>query len=75
MVIHNARQRMIRLPIGSWNDKVDPDQVIKEVVRDCQTFVENNILQLSLLSKKHKRIFKGLQNNAPEPTRSSKRHK
>jgi hypothetical protein len=35
MVICNAKQRMIRLPVRSWDDEVDPDRVIKEVVGDC----------------------------------------
>jgi hypothetical protein len=35
MVIRNAKRRMIRLLVGSWDDKVDPDRVIKEVVEDC----------------------------------------
>jgi hypothetical protein len=52
---------------------VDPDRVIKEVVRDCQTFLEDNALQPSPLSKKRKRIVEGLQNNVLEPSRSSKR--
>jgi hypothetical protein len=56
MVIRNAKQRMI----GSWDDEVDPDQVIKEVVRDCQTFLKDDALQPSPLSKKRKKIAKGL---------------
>ena len=47
--------------------------MIKEAVRDCQTFLEDDALQLSPLSKKRKRIAEGLQNNVLEPSRSSKR--
>jgi hypothetical protein len=64
---------MIGLPIGSWDDKVDPDWVIKDVVGDCQTFLEDDALQPSPLSKKRKRIVEDLQNNVLEPSRSSKR--
>jgi hypothetical protein len=32
MVIRNAKRRMIGLPVGSWDDEVDPDRVIKEAV-------------------------------------------
>src|ERR1700728_2205814 len=69
MVIRNAKRRMIGLPIGSWDDKVDPDRVIKEVVGDCQTFLVDDALQPSALSKKRKKIAEGLL----EPSRSSKR--
>jgi len=75
MVIRNAKRRMTGLPVGSWDKELDPDRVIKEVVGDCQMFLETNTLQPSACSKKRKRIFKGVQNNAPEPTRTSKRHK
>ena len=37
MVIRNAKQRMIGLLVSSWDNEVDPDWVIKEVVGDCQT--------------------------------------
>jgi hypothetical protein len=40
---------------------------------DCQTFLEDDALQPSPLSKKRKRIAEGLQNNVLEPSRSSKR--
>ena len=73
MVIRNAKRRMIGLPVGSWDDEVDPDRVIKEVVRDCQTFLEDDALQPSPLSKKRKKIVEVLQNNILEPSRSSKR--
>ena len=72
MVIRNAKRRMIGLPVGSWDDEVDPGRVIKEVVGDCQTFLEDDALQPSP-SKKRKRIAEGLQNNVLEPSRSSKR--
>jgi hypothetical protein len=52
---------------------VDPDRVIKEVVRDCQTFLEDDALQPSPLSKKRKRIAEGLQNNVLEPSRADLR--
>jgi hypothetical protein len=35
MVIYNAKRRIIGLLVGSWNNEVDPDRVIKEVVGDC----------------------------------------
>jgi hypothetical protein len=73
MVIRNAKRRMIGLPVGSWDDEVDPGRVIKEVVADCQTFLEDDALQPSPLSKKRKRIVEGLQSNVLEPSRSSKR--
>ena len=69
MVIRNAKRRMIGLPVGSWDDEVDPDWVIKEAVGDCQTFLEDDALQPSPLSKKRKKIAEGLL----EPSRSSKR--
>ena len=64
---------MIGLPVGSWDDEVDLDRVMKEVVGDCQTFLEDDALQPSPLSKKRKKIAEGLQNNVLEPSRSSKR--
>jgi hypothetical protein len=73
MVIRNAKQRMIGLPVSSWDDEVDPDRVIKEVVGDCQTFLKDDALQPSPLSKKRKKIAEGLQNNVIKPSRSSKR--
>ena len=73
MVIRNAKRRMIGLPVGSWDDEVDPDRVVKEVVRGCQTFLEDDALQPSPLSKKRKKIVEGLRNNVLEPSRSSKR--
>jgi hypothetical protein len=73
MVIRNAKQRMIGLPVDSWDDEVDPDRVIKAVVGDCQMFLEDESLQPSPLSKKPKKIVKGLQDNILEPSRSSKR--
>ena len=42
-------------------------------VGDCQTFLEDDALQPSPLSKKRKKIAEGLQNNVLEPSRSSKR--
>jgi hypothetical protein len=71
MVIRNAKRRMIGLPVGSWDDEVDPDRVMREVVGDCQTFLEDDALQPSPLSKKRKRIAEGLQNKL-KPSRSSK---
>jgi len=35
MAIRNAKRRMIRLLVSSWDDEVDLDRVTKEVVRDC----------------------------------------
>jgi hypothetical protein len=35
MVIRNAKRRMIRRLISSWDDEVDLDRVMKEVVGDC----------------------------------------
>jgi hypothetical protein len=63
---------MIGLPVSSWDGEVDPDRVMKAVVRDCQTFLEDDALQPSPLSKKRKRIAEGLPNNL-KPGRSSKR--
>jgi hypothetical protein len=73
MVICNAKRRMIGLPVGSWDDEVDPDRVMKEVVGDCHTFLEGDALQPSSLSKKRKRVVEGLQSNVLEPSRGSKR--
>jgi hypothetical protein len=73
MVIRNAKRRMMGLPVGSWDDEVDPDRVIKEVVGDCQTFLEDDVLQPSPLSKKRKKIAESLQNNGLKPSQSSKR--
>jgi hypothetical protein len=72
VVIRNAKRRVIGLPVGSWDDEVDPDRVIKEVVGDCQTFLENDTLQPSPLSKKRKKRVESLQNNVSELSRSSK---
>ena len=74
MVIRNAKRRMIGLLVGSWDDEV-LDRVIKEVVGDCQTFLEDDALQPSPLSKKRKKIAKGLQDHVLEPSHSSKRLK
>jgi hypothetical protein len=72
MVIRNAKRRMIGLPVGSWDDE-DPDRVIKEVVGDCQTFLEDDALQPSPLSKKRMRIVEGLQTlDGPSGQGSSK---
>jgi hypothetical protein len=60
MVVRNAKRRMMGLPVGTWDDEVNPDRVITEVVGDCQTFLEDDALQLSPLSKKRKKIVKGL---------------
>lgn len=75
MVIRNAKQRVTGLLVGSCGDQVNPDRVIKEVLRDFQTFPENDTLQPSSLSKKRKRVVEGFQNNVPEPSRISKRLK
>ena len=75
MVIRNARRRMIGLSVGSWDDEVDPDRVIKEVVGDCQMFLENDTLQPRTLSKKRKRTVESLQSNITKPNRTSKRLK
>ncbi|KAH8760754.1 hypothetical protein BGZ57DRAFT_770046 [Hyaloscypha finlandica] len=73
MAIRNAKRRMIGLPVGSWDDEVDPDRVTKEVVGDCQIFLEDDALQPSPLSKKRKRIVEGPPNDVLKPSRSSKR--
>jgi hypothetical protein len=44
MVIRNTKRRIIRLLVSSWDDEVDLDQVIKEVVGDCQTFLKDDAL-------------------------------
>ena len=74
MVIRNAKQRMLGLSVGTWDDKVNPDRVIKSVVEDCQTFLDDHALQPNPLSKKRK-IAEGLQKISLEPSRSSKRLK
>jgi hypothetical protein len=51
---------MIGLPVGTWDDEVDTDRVIKEVVGYYQTFLEYDVLQPSPLSKKRKKIAEGL---------------
>jgi hypothetical protein len=45
---------MMGLKVGTWEDEVDPDRVIKEVVGDCQTFLEQDDYQLTSPSKKRK---------------------
>lgn len=70
--IRNAKRRINGLPVGNWRDEVDPDRVIMEVLGDCQTFLESDALQPS---SKRKRVGEGLQNDAPKPTRVSKRLK
>ena len=56
---------MMGLPVGTWDDEVYPDRVIKEVLGDSQTFLVADALQPSALPKKRKKV-EGLQ-------RSSKR--
>ena len=75
MVIHNAKQRMIGSRVGSWDDEVEPGRVIKEVLKDCQTYLENDTLQPRTLSKKRKRTVESLQSNITKPNRTSKRLK
>lgn len=72
MVVRNAKRRAMGLLVGTWEDKVDPDRVIKEVVGDCQTFLDYDALQPGPLSKKRK-IAGGVESNVPKPSRSSKR--
>lgn len=60
VVIRISKWRMIGLPVGSWDDKVDPHREIKEAVGDCQTLLEDDALQPSLLSKKRKKIVEVL---------------
>lgn len=64
MVIRNAKRRMMGLPVGNWDDEVDPDRVIKEVVGDCQTFLEDDTLQPSFVSKKRKKRVEGAGSRA-----------
>lgn len=75
MVIRNAKQRMNGLSVGTWNSEVDPDRVIKEIVGNCQMFLESGALQPQPPSKKRKKTTEGVQGNIPEPIRSSKRIK
>ncbi|KUJ16856.1 uncharacterized protein LY89DRAFT_733858 [Mollisia scopiformis] len=35
MVIRNAKRRMMGLSVGTWEDEINPDRVVKEVVGDC----------------------------------------
>jgi hypothetical protein len=72
MVVRNAKRRMNGLSVGNWSDEVDPDRVIMEVLGDCQTLLDNDALQPS---SKRKRVGEGLQNDAQQPTRVSKRLK
>ncbi|TVY15624.1 hypothetical protein LARI1_G009016 [Lachnellula arida] len=67
MVIRNAKRRMIGLSVGGWNDELDPDRVTKEVIGDCETFLENDALQP--LAKRRKKIV----DQNVEPIRSSQR--
>lgn len=68
MVIRNAKQLMNGLPVGSWDDEVDPNRVIMEVVGDCETLLEQHALQPHPIPKKRKEMVQGLG-----PSRSSKR--
>jgi hypothetical protein len=67
MVIRNAKRRMMGLQVGAWDDEVDPDRVIKDVLGDCQMFLEDGTLLSARLPKKRKVV--------EEPSRSSKRLK
>ncbi|KAG4438626.1 hypothetical protein IFR05_005870 [Cadophora sp. M221] len=73
MVIRNAKQRMNGLSVGAWNSKVDPNRVIKEVIGNCQIFLGSDALQPQPLSKKRKKMMKGVQSNIPNSVRSFKR--
>ena len=72
MVIRNAQRRMMGLSVGTWNDEVDPDRVIKDVIENCQIFFENDAFQSSRPFKKRKTV-ESLQSSIPDPSRSSKR--
>ena len=72
MVVYNAKRRIMGLLVGTWDDEVNLDRVITEVAGDCQTFLEDDALQLSPLSKKCKKIVKGLQRGVSKLSRSSK---
>jgi hypothetical protein len=63
MVIRNAKRRMMGLAVGTWEDEVDPDRVIKEVVGDCQKFLEEGAFQPIRPSKKRKPV----EGSAPVP--------
>lgn len=39
MFIRNVKQRMNGLSVGAWNGEVNPDRVIKEVIRNRQMFL------------------------------------
>ena len=68
MVIRNAKQRMTGLSVGTWNDVVDPDRIIKDVFENFRVYLESSTIQPSSLAKKRK-------NDALEPSRMSKRLK
>ena len=57
------------LLIGGWNNELDLDRVIKEIIGDCETFLENDALQPSPLAKRRKKIV----DQNVEPIRSSQR--
>jgi len=71
MVIRNAKQRMMGLSVGTWDDVVDPSRVIMSVIEDCQMFLDNDLLQPSSASKKRKNMAASVH----MPSRSSKRTK
>jgi hypothetical protein len=60
------------LPIGTWNDDMDPGGVIKEMIGDYQAFLEDDTIQPSPFSQKRKKRVESLQNSDLESSRSSK---
>ena len=73
MVIRNATQRMNGLSVGAWNNEVDPDRVIKEVIGNCEMFLGSDALQPQPPSKRRKKTVEVVQRNAPDLVRSSNR--
>jgi hypothetical protein len=73
MVIRNVKRRIMELQVGTWDDKVDPDRVIKEVLDDLQTFLDSGAIQPGRPFKKRK--VADLQGSNTEPSRHSKRLK
>lgn len=75
MVIRNTKQRIIRLLVNTWNNKVNSNQVIKKVIENYQIILKDNTFQSSFFSKKYKKVIKGFQNNIFKPSYNSKRLK
>lgn len=71
MVIRNAKRRMSGLPVGTWDDQVNPDRVTKEVLAQCEMFLRNEKYHPSSLFRKRKKVVAIAQDDGP--SRVSKR--